>query len=280
MKVLITGTSGHIGSSISKTLGLNHEIIGLDVKPGPFTSIVGNITHSQLVDKLCSQVDAVIHTAALHAPHVGNVPKNEFQKTNIYGTHILLQASLQGSVKRFIYTSTTSLYGDALIPREKAVWVTENTTPIPRDIYDETKIAAEKECFHATQSGLTCISLRISRCFPEPERLMAIYRLHRGVDSRDVATAHELALLSDIKGFHIFNISAETQFQQEDTRELYSDAGNVLLKYYPWAEMKFAKREWQLPKSIDRVYVIEKAQKILGYKPKYNFDSMFNQEVS
>ena len=163
---------------------------------------------------------------------------------------------------------------------KRAVWVTENTTPIPRDIYDETKIAAEKECLSAAQTGLSCISLRMSRCFPEPERLMAIYRLYRGVDSRDVAKAHELALLSNLKGFHIFNISAKTPFQQEDTRELYSDAGKVILKYYPWAGKMFTKRDWRLPKSIDRVYVIDNAQKMLGYKPEHNFDAMFNQEVA
>jgi hypothetical protein len=88
---------------------------------------------------------------------------------------------------------------------------------------------------------------------------MAIYRLYRGVDSHDVAEAHELALLSAIKGFHIFNISAETPFQPEDTRELYSDARNVLLNYFPWARKEFAERDWPLPKSIDRVYVIDKA---------------------
>jgi UDP-glucose 4-epimerase len=183
-------------------------------------------------------------------------------------------------VKRFIYTSTTSLYGQALIPENRAVWVTENLEPAARDIYDETKIAAEAECARAARAGLTCISLRMSRCFPEPEHLMAIYRLYRGVDARDVAQAHERALSSNLKGFQVFNISAATPFQPEDTPELLANAASVILRYFPWAEKEFARRGWRLPDSIDRVYAIEKAQKMLGYMPEHNFASLFNADVA
>ncbi len=92
------------------------------------------------------------------------------------GTRLLLQASLRGLVRRFVYTSTTSLYGKALVPKDRAVWVTEELEPQARDIYDKTKIAAEAECATAATAGLTCISLRMSRCFPEPEHLLTGYR--------------------------------------------------------------------------------------------------------
>jgi len=280
MRILVTGSSGRIGCSIAERATHGHEVIGLDVKDGPFTTVIGTITDRHLVDHLCSRVDAVIHTAALHAPHVGTMPDEDFRQTNIFGTQVLLRASLSGSVKHFIYTSTTSLYGQALIPKDRAVWVTENLTPVPRDIYDETKIAAEKECAQAAQAGLPCISLRMSRCFPEPEPLMAIYRLYRGVDPRDVAQGHMLALSSNLKGFQIFNISAATPFRPVDTPELLSNARAVILKYYPWAEKEFAHRSWQLPESIDRVYAIGKAQKMLGYLPEYNFASLFKAVVA
>ena len=101
------------------------------------------------------------------------------------------------------------------------------------------------------------------------------YRLYRGVDPRDVAQAHALALSSNLQGFQIFNVSAASPFQPEDTPELLSNAADVILKYYPWAEKEFARRGWRLPASIDRVYVIGKAQKMLGYRPEYNFASLF-----
>ena len=275
MRLLVTGASGRIGGCIVQKLVQDHDVIGLDVKPGYYTTMIGSINNKQLMDDLCSQVDAVIHTASLHAPHVGILSDKEFRQTNIVGTQVLLDASLRGSVKRFVYTSTTSLYGQAMIPTDRAVWVTEELQPNPRDIYDETKIAAEKECAKAAQKGLSCICLRMSRCFPEPVNLMAIYRLYRGVDQRDVAYAHERAILSNLSGFQIFNISAETPFQPNDTPELLLNANHVILKYYPWAEMEFTRRGWQLPTSIDRVYVIEKAQKLLGFMPKFNFASLF-----
>ena len=274
-RVLVTGASGRIGGSVAERVILDHDVIGLDIKAGPYTTLIGNITDCRLVDDICSRVDAVIHTASLHAPQVGILPDDDFRRTNILGTQVLLRASLRGSVKRFIYTSTTSLYGRALVPRGRSVWVTENLEPAARDIYDETKIAAENECAKAAQAGLTCMSLRMSRCFPEPEHLMAIYRLYRGVDPRDVAQAHALALSSNLQGFQIFNVSAASPFQPEDTPELLSNAADVILKYYPWAEKEFARRGWRLPASIDRVYVIGKAQKMLGYRPEYNFASLF-----
>lgn len=275
MRVLITGSSGRIGGFVAERVARKHTVIGLDVRAGAYTTVLGDITNRQLVEELCAQADAVIHTASLHAPHVGVVPDSVFRETNVIGTRWLLDASLRGSVKRFVYTSTTSLYGAALIPTDRAVWVTEELTPHARDIYDETKVAAEVECAMAARAGLVCVSLRMSRCFPEPDHLMAIYRLYRGVDPRDVAQAHELALTANLEGFHVFNISASSPFKAEETIQLLADAPSVVLKYFPWAENEFAQRGWQLPESIDRVYVVAKAQAELGYQPAYNFPSLF-----
>ncbi len=157
-------------------------------------------------------------------------------------------------------------------PAEEAVWVTEDLVPEPRDIYDETKIAAEDLCRSFSEKhGLPCISLRVSRFFPEPEYFMAIYRLYRGVDVRDAAEAHILAMEVDSKGYDVFNISARSPFSKNETHELLHDAPRVLLRHFPSLDKQFAQRSWKLPKSIDRVYVIRKAEKQLGYRPRFNF---------
>ena len=77
----------------------------------------------------------------------------------------------------------------------RAVWVDEQLEPQPRDIYDQTKLEAEQLVASAGGS-MTVTTLRMSRCFPEAAELMAWYRLYRGVDRRDVAEAHALALRS------------------------------------------------------------------------------------
>jgi UDP-glucose 4-epimerase len=159
----------------------------------------------------------------------------------------------------------------------EAVWVTEALEPRPRDIYDETKLAAEEACRAAARSGLPCVALRMSRCFPEEPRLLATYRLYRGVDADDVAQAHELALAARPAGFEAFNVSAQTPFVRGDCRRLFEDAASVLLERLPWAGEEFARRGWQLPPSIDRVYVVERAIAGLGYRPQHDFAALFRR---
>lgn len=255
-------------------------MLGLDLIPGSHTTHIGNITDAVLVDALASQVDAIIHTASLHAPHVKSRSRADFVATNVEGTQRLLDAASKHGVSRFVYTSTTSLYGSAMVSVKHAVWVTEELPPAPRDIYDETKLAAEAYCREAARHGLPCLSLRISRCFREADELMAAYRLYRGVDLRDVAAAHRLALLADLSHFEAFNISARTPFKPEDTTELLHHAPTVIRRRCPELEREFAQRDWRLPPSIDRVYVIAKAEKILGFSPRYNYEEFLVENSS
>lgn len=276
MRVLVTGTSGRIGAAIATKVANGHDVIGVDKVPGAHTKIVGDLREPNRVDEWVAGIDAIIHTAGLHAPHVGLQSDQEFVDTNVGGTEALLKAALRHGVRKFVYTSTTSIYGAAMVPTDRAVWVTEALPPQPRDIYDKTKLAAETACRDAARAGLACVSLRMSRCFPEAEKIMAIYRLHRGIDIRDVADAHVLALTSTIDGFDVFNISAAPAFQQSECGELFTSAIDVIERHYRGAAPAFLRRSWTLPARIDRVYVIEKAQRLLGYRPRHNFDSLFD----
>ncbi|MGH7599870.1 MAG: NAD-dependent epimerase/dehydratase family protein [bacterium] len=279
-RILLTGSSGQVGAAIAQRLALDYDVLGLDLIPGRHTTHLGNITDAVLIDSVMSQVDAVIHTASLHAPHVESRSRADFLSTNVEGTQRLLDAAIKHGISRFVYTSTTSLYGSAMVSTEKAMWVTEDLPPAPRDIYDETKLAAEAYCRAAARHGLPCLSLRISRCFRETDELMATYRLYRGVDLRDVAAAHRLALLMNLPRFEVFNISARTPFEAEDTTELLHNAPVVIRQRCPSFEWAFAKRGWHLPQSIDRVYVITKAEEILGFSPRYNYDAFLAESIS
>lgn len=278
MRILVTGSSGRIGAAVSARLWLQHRVTGLDLRPGPLTAVVGDICDARLLAKLCANADAVIHTASLHAPDLQLRSADEFRRVNFEGTRRLLAACGEAGIGRFVYTSTTSLYGGALVPvADHAVWVTETLQPQPRDVYDETKLLAEQACAAAAGRGMTCISLRMSRCFPEHPRLVAIYRLYRGVDAEDVAQAHALALQAPIAGFETFNISARSPFTIADCNALLADARSVVLAHHPWAQAEFARRGWGLPESIDRVYVVDKAIAGLGYRPVHDFASLFQR---
>ena len=276
MRILVTGSSGRIGGAIAARLSLRHQVTGLDLKSGPMTSLTGDIRDSRLLGAACAGIDAVVHTASLHAPDLGIRTEQEFRDVNVAGTQGLLDASRAAGITRIVYTSTTSLYGRALLPvGGQAVWVTEDLPPEPRDIYDATKIAAEQACADAAHGGMTCISLRMSRCFPEHPRLVAFYRLYRGVDAADVAQAHELALAPALSGYQVFNISAQSPFARSECRALLSGAAGVVAAHHPWAAAEFARRGWGLPESIDRVYVVDKAIAGLGYRPEHDFESLF-----
>ncbi len=281
MKVLVTGSSGRIGGAIAARLSLRHQVTGYDLRPGPLTGVVGDVCDTARLAGQCAGQDAVVHTASLHVPDLASRSAQDFRDVNVAATRRLLQACGEAGVRRFVYTSTTSLYGDALVPAAgAAVWVTEDLAPRPRDIYDETKLAAEAACAEAAAGGLDCVSLRMSRCFPEEPRLVAIYRLYRGVDAEDVAQAHELALAAPSRGFATFNISAPPPFTPADCPRLFTDAGTVVQERFPWAAAEFARRGWLLPASIDRVYVVDRAMRGLGYRPVHDFASLFRRTGS
>jgi UDP-glucose 4-epimerase len=279
MRILVTGSSGQLGAEVASQLASTETVIGLDVRPGAWTTQVGDVTDADLIADLMRGVDVVIHTASLHAPHVGQRSMQEFIDTNITGTLRLLQAASTAGVRRFVYTSTTSVYGAALVPEDgEAVWVTEKLTPCPRDIYDITKLAAEALCrLFARDHGLPTICLRVSRFFEQTPDLMAAYRLYRGADVRDIAAAHLVAARNPDIAFDVFTISARSPFRREDARELLANAQAVIRRYYPDAEDVFRAQGWALPESIDRIYVTEKAERLLGYEPQRNFAELLDE---
>jgi len=277
-KILITGSAGRIGQAISKRLRDRFEVLGLDQKPGPATTRLGNLLDRRALDDVLPGVDTVFHVAALHAPHRKTASDLRFRQVNVEGTEGLIAACLDHGIRRLVYTSTTSLYGKAMVAPDRAVWVNEALEPQPRDIYDETKIAAERLCEAAFEEGLETLALRVSRCFPENLRQMAVYRLYRGVDARDVAQAQELALDAALDGYEVFNVSARPPFSPDEMEALFNQPDEVLVRHYPWLRGAFRRRGWALPHRIDRVYAIDKVALRLGYVPEYNFESLFPGE--
>src|SRR5215471_1630235 len=173
MKVLVTGSSGHLGEALVRTLrNMHHEAIGLDIIQADFTNKVGSISDRDFVKQCMAGVDAVLHTATLHKPHVMTHSRQSFADTNITGTLTLLEAATLAGVGAFVFTSKTSAFGGALQPPAEApaVWVTEEVQPVPRNIYGVTKAAAEDLCelFHR-QHRLACLVLRTARFFPEED---------------------------------------------------------------------------------------------------------------
>lgn len=271
MRILVTGSSGRLGVEVCRQLSGAHTVTGVDVAPGPFTQIIGGVEDRAFVFEQVLRVEAVVHVASLHAPHRDQLPKSRFVDVNVQGTLNLLEAAVAHGCQRFVYTSTTSVYGRAMEPREQAaVWVTEELTPKPRDIYDVTKLAAEQLCrLTHEEHGLPVILLRTARFYPQPYEALALHRLHRGLDVRDCAWAHQLALESSVP-FGLYNICARSPFQREDMPELWADAASVIRRRAPEVAEQLARQGIGLPARIDRVYVMARAERELGFQPRFN----------
>lgn len=288
MKVLVTGSSGHLGEALVRTLrDTGQQVVGLDIKPSPFTTVVGSITDRECVKTCMADVHTVFHAATLHKPHIVSHSMQEFVETNIHGTLTLLEEAASSQAAAFVMTSTTSAFGDANRPPTDApaAWITEQVSSIPRNIYGVTKTAAEDLChlFHR-HHGLCCVVLRTSRFFPEEDDDITVRQafdadnvkanelLFRRVDLEDVVNAHLLAAdtISDSK-FRRYIISATTPFRSDDVGRLRSDAPSVLRRYFPEYEQVYQRLEWKMFDGIDRVYVNQAARQDLKWQPKYDF---------
>ncbi|MBR0799712.1 NAD(P)-dependent oxidoreductase [Bradyrhizobium jicamae] len=287
MRVLLTGSSGWLGRFLApRLMQAGHGVVGLDVVPGAATDIVGSVAERSVVDRAFAdhRIEAVVHAAALHKPDIGRFPPQAFVDVNVTGTLNLLQAAATAGHDRFVFTSTTSLMISQVIrdgEGSAAVWLDETTGPLePRNIYGVTKLAAEGLCrLFSREHGLNCAVLRTSRFFPEEddtirgirgENLKATELLYRRLTVEDAARAHVMAL-ENASGFETFVISAPTPFAHGDVVALKSDATAVIARYFPDAPALFARRGWQLPGSIGRIYDPGKAERLLGFRAITDF---------
>lgn len=278
MRVLVTGSAGRVGRAVVAKLRTDgHDARGLDLNRGPATEVVADIRDGHAMRAAIAGCEAVVHVAALHAPHVGIRTDAEFEAINVAATAQLVALAREAGVRHIVFTSTTALYGSGA-RSAPATWVDEGTVPRPRTIYHRTKIAAEASLEQAAEEGgLALTILRMSRCFPEPAPLMAGYRLHRGVHARDVADAHALALATSAPGVRRYVVSAATPFLPEDADVLMREAPSVIRRRAPDMAAAFSARGWALPQAIDRVYDSGLIQRELGWRPVHGWRSVLAQ---
>lgn len=186
MKILITGVAGFIGSSIAEeflSFG-SHEVTGIDsftdyydprlkrANVAPLVArglrlIEGDLNQVDLAE-LLSGVEVVYHQAG--QPGVRKSWGSEFSiysSANIAATQALLEAArMSSSLHRFVYASSSSVYGDA-----ESYPTTELDRPQPRSPYGATKLAAEHLCsLYAANFGLPTVSLRYFTVYGPKQR--------------------------------------------------------------------------------------------------------------
>jgi nucleoside-diphosphate-sugar epimerase len=288
MRVLLTGSSGWLGRFLAPRLRKEgHQVVGLDVAPGTHTSVIGTVADRTLVDRALAEhgIEAVVHAGALHKPDIARYPERDFWAVNVEGTRNLLEAAVAAGHDRFLFTSTTSLLISEAIrsgPLKRAAWLTEESSPAPRNIYGATKLEAERLCRRAHDSrGLAVTVLRTGRFFPEeddthhdvsgPNRKANEF-LGRRLTVEDAAEAHVAALdKAPALGFETFIIAAPTPFGPDEAEEMIGDAPAVVARHFPDAAALYAEAGWALPARIDRVYDPSRAERLMGFRCRTDF---------
>ena len=301
--VLVTGSAGHLGTALMLTLpSLGFNPLGIDILPSRTTTIVGSVSDRAFIASIFSSnpIKHILHTATLHKPHICSHSKEDFISTNILGTLVLLEESskLIAQIQSFIFFSTTSTFGSALNPKpgSPAAWIDESVTPVPKNIYGVTKVAAEDMCaLVQKESKLPVLVLRTSRFFPEEdddedrraamgdENLKVLELAYRRCDIEDIVGASVCAMKKARElqwGKYI--ISAPPPFNS-DARTLDAldwDPAVVLNRIFPELDDLFKKKGWKHLERIDRVYDSSKAIRELGWEPRFTFEKTVERLLS
>lgn len=183
MRSLVTGGCGFIGSHLVEALAeLGHEVVVLDslikgrkqsiaplIDAGKATLIEGDIRCRDAVDRAMKEVDYVFHTAGIHIARSAHSP-DECIAANIQGSHNVFRSALEHGVRRVIFSSSSSIYGD---PRKLPMH--EDDHPYPAEPYGASKLFCEHLLEHLAKQGLKYHALRYFNVYGERQAAHAYY---------------------------------------------------------------------------------------------------------
>lgn len=162
MKILITGSNGLIGSALSASLcSLGIEVLGLDIGVEPHHDDFGDILDDKCVLDKVSQVDGVVHLAAVSRVVFGERNPKHCWAVNVEGTEKILRAALESKNRPWVlFASSREVYGE---PDSFPVKETDPLNPI--NTYGKSKKAAEQAVEDAQQRGLKASTIRFSNVY-------------------------------------------------------------------------------------------------------------------
>jgi nucleoside-diphosphate-sugar epimerase len=304
MKYLITGGSGFLGINLTRfLLNKGHSVIEYDLaefdypeRTNPNVSFIkGDIRDKAKLSEAMHGVDIVVHTAAalpLYTPE-------DIRTTDLDGTRNVVQAAQQNNVQRVIHISSTAVYG---IPDHHPLLETDRLHGVGP--YGEAKIGAEQVCEEYRKQGM-CIPVIRPKSFIGPERLGVFAMLydwaHTGhgfpvigdgnnlyqyLDVEDLCEAIYLcATLPCEKTNDTFNIGAKVYGTMKQDFQAVLDVAGHGKKIVPFPVASLAVfvlrileafklsplYKWVYETAFKESFVsIEKAERVLGYKPRYS----------
>jgi len=300
--VFITGGSGFLGINLIRfLLKKKYKIISYDLAPFDYedckdkiTHIEGDIRDKKLLEQSMKGANFVVHTAAALPLYV----KEDIYSTDIDGTKNVIATAIGHKVERFIHISSTAVYG---IPDHHPIY--ENDELIGVGPYGEAKIQAEQACERARKKGMI-VSIIRPKSFVGPERLGVFALLYdwakdghgfpmigdgtnryQLLDVDDLNDAIYACMTLDKKLVNdVFNIGAKKfTTMGEDYQAVLDEAGygKKVMSTPTWLIIPILRilealhisplYAWVYETAAKDSFVsIEKAEKQLGFKPKYS----------
>jgi len=244
----------------------------------------GDVREIDILDKAMEGVDFVFHLAAMWLLHCKDFPRTAFD-VNIAGTFNVLEACVKHKVKKLIYSSSASVYGDAV-----QVPMTEEHPFNNRNFYGATKIAGEAMCTaYNDRYGLEIVGLRYMNVYGPGQDQHAVYsgvvpivlnKIDRGeqpmvngdgsqaydfIYVEDIARCNIASAKSDVKlGYYNVGTEVQTTIKELCNTMLELKKSDLKIKYIPYSEDD-ARQLVQ-----NRIGSREKAERELGFKYKYS----------
>lgn len=304
MKCIITGVAGFIGSHLAqKLVAEGHEVIGIDcftdyyarpIKEENLKELKGkpqfHLLEKDLVNidlkREIPKVDWIFH----HAAQAG-VRKSwgkyfeQYTRSNILATQVLLEYCREIEINKFIYASSSSIYGES-----KDLPLTEGSLPQPISPYGVTKLAAEHLCLlYWKNYQIPVIILRYFTVYGPRQRPDMAFNLFirsilkneeitlfgDGNQTRDftfitdIIQANLLAVNSNFQG-EILNIGGGTQISLKEAIQLLGEISKKAIKV--------KKLEVQKGDVKHTLADISRAKKLLGYNPKVKLKDGLREE--
>jgi len=302
-KILVIGGAGFIGSFVVREL-LKNQVSSVVIYDNftrgkrenindslqdercsifPFG---GDVREIDILDKAIADADIVFHLAAMWLLHCKDFPRTAFD-VNISGTFNVLEACVKHNVEKLIYSSSASVYGDAV-----KVPMTESHPFNNKNFYGATKIAGEAMCTaYNDRYGLKVIGLRYMNVYGPGQDQHAVYSgvvpiMLNKIDANeapvingdgsqaydfiyveDIASANLAAAKSDIKhGFYNVGTEVQTSIKELCDTILRLKQSDLKVIYKPYSEDD-ARQLVQ-----NRIGSAKKAEKELGFKYKYSLE--------
>lgn len=291
---LVTGAAGFIGSCIARKMISNGDnVVTIDnLSTGDESNIPekcffikGNDFDSQIIEKLNDyKFDGIVHIAGQSSGEISFENPVYDLETNTQSTLMLLKYAQQKKIKKFIYASSMSVYGD-----QDPAYVSEKTVPCPKSFYAVGKLASENYMrIFSDMYGIQCSALRFFNVYGIGQNMG---NLKQGMASIYLAMA--------IKNHHILVKGAKDRFRDfvyiDDIVDavlcvLHRNTGNIYECYNVSNEKKQTVESIvnlivkNLPYEVTSEYISgtpgdqhgiygdsEKIRSELGWQPKYDF---------